>query len=346
MEMEFSRLEKVVGTFIVGVILLLMATLVIIGRGKDWFETYITYYTTFKESYNLQEDAAVKLFKADIGKVSKIALEEDHVRVKMAILERYASRIRDDAIAVVESPTFIGSEYISIIPGSADAPLIPAGGEVASREKRSIEDILTEFEVEKTAKLVVKAVQDISGVAQKLSDAQGPFWTSLDNINRISGHIEQITADLDAGKGPMGALLKSEALLQTIMNNLDHMEDILDSFNVAAAKAPHTMTLVQENLVTYRDTGALIKERVDEVQQVLHQIQSATDSLQVVIDNIKTGSYHVPRIATTFKDGIEEIREGVVEINRVVDSLQENMFIQSNLPPVPSAGHTDAGARP
>ena len=57
MEMEFSRIERLVGMFIIGVFMLLLATLVIIGRGKDWFETYITYYTTFNESYNLQENA-------------------------------------------------------------------------------------------------------------------------------------------------------------------------------------------------------------------------------------------------------------------------------------------------
>ena len=117
MEMEFTRLEKVVGTFIIGVTLLLMTTLVVIGRGKDWFESYRVYYATFNETYNLQENAAVKLYKADIGKVKKISLTNNRVRVKLLIQERYASRIRKDAIVVVESPTLIGSEYISVIPG-------------------------------------------------------------------------------------------------------------------------------------------------------------------------------------------------------------------------------------
>ena len=61
MEMEFSRIERLVGMFVIGVTILLLSTLVIIGRGRDWFETYIPYYTTFNESYNLQENAAVKL---------------------------------------------------------------------------------------------------------------------------------------------------------------------------------------------------------------------------------------------------------------------------------------------
>ena len=346
MDMEFSKLERVVGTFVIGVSILLIATLVVIGRGKDWFETYITFYTTFNESYNLQESAAVKLFKADIGRVKSIALEKNRVRVKLIILEKYASRIRQDAIAVVESPTLIGSEYISIIPGSPESPLIPEQGEIPSQEKRSISDILTEFEVEKTAKMVVKAIQDISSVAQNLSNPDGPLRSALNNLEKTSSHTEKIAADLRDGKGPMGTLLKSEDLLLQILHNVERMGDILDNINATTAKAPATMDLVQENLNVYRDAGRTVVISVEEARTILEDIQSSTDDLQIILKNIKTGSYNVPRISTSFRDGVDEIREGVEQINRVVESLQQNVFIRKNLPDEPLAKTTDAEARP
>ncbi len=346
MDMEFSRLERFVGIFIIGVSMLLLSTLVIIGRGKDWFETYITYYTTFNESYNLQENAAVKLFKADIGTVKKITLEKDRVRVKLVIQEQYASRIRQDAVAVVESPTLIGSEYISIIPGSAQSPLIPEQGEIPSREKRSINDILAEFEVEKTARMVVKAIQDISEVAQYLSNPQGPLRASLDNIQKTSGHVEQIASDLRAGKGPMGTVLKSDDLLKQILGNVERMGAILESIQVATAKAPEAMDLVQENLTVYRDAGQMVASRVAQAGKILAEIQAAAADLQIILKNIKAGSTNVPRISTSFRDGVDEIRDGVEQISRVVDSLQQSVFIRSNLPPESTPQTTDADARP
>jgi phospholipid/cholesterol/gamma-HCH transport system substrate-binding protein len=346
MDMEFSRLERLVGIFIIGVSMLLLSTLVIIGRGKDWFETYITYYATFNESYNLQENAAVKLFKADIGTVKKITLEKDRVRVKLAIQEQYASRIRQDAVAVVESPTLIGSEYISIIPGSPQSPLIPEQGEIRSREKRSINDIFAEFEVEKTAMMVVKAIQDISEVAQYLSNPQGPLRATLNNIQKTSGHVEQIASDLRAGKGPMGTVLKSDDLLKQILHNIERMGAILDSIQAASAKAPGTMDLVQDNLTIYRDAGGMVTSRLAQAGKILAEIQAAAADLQIVLKNIKAGSTNVPRISTSFRDGVDEIRQGVEEINRVVDALQQSVFIRSNLPPEPAPQTTDADARP
>ncbi|MBI5551082.1 MAG: MCE family protein [Desulfobacterales bacterium] len=332
MEMEFSKLERVVGTFIVGVALLLMATLVIIGRGKDWFENYITYYTAFGESYNLQENAAVKLFKADIGKVVKITLEKNRVQVKLAILEKYAARIRQNAVAVVESPTLIGSEYIAIIPGSTDAPAIAPEGEIASREKRSITDILTEFEVEKTALLVVKAIQDISQVTQRLGDPKGPLIASLENIEKVSANVQRITTDLDAGKGPMGMLLKSEDVLKRLVESIDRMGQILSGIQATTAQAPQTMALVQENLVA-------LQANMDEANRILTEIKAITTDL-------KAGSRNIPQISATFKEGIQEVRQGVEQTNRVVEALQNSYLIRGNLPPEPIPAKTDAGARP
>jgi phospholipid/cholesterol/gamma-HCH transport system substrate-binding protein len=346
MEMEFSRLERVVGTFIISVSMLLMAVLIIIGRGKDWFETYNTYYTSFNESYNLQENAAVKLFKADIGKVKQIVLEKDRVQVKLAILEKYTSRIRQDAVASVESPTFIGSEYISIIPGSPDAPLIPKQGNIPSREKRSLTDVLSDFKVEKTARLVLDAIQDISAVASSLNDPKGPLSSALNNIQETSQNIKQVSADLKAGKGPAGALLQSEVVLAKIQDNIDRVGDILENVNQATAKAPQTMNLVQENLVAYRDAGQAITERVAQAKAVLNNIEAAAGDLQTILANIRAGSVKVPRIANSFLDGVEEIREGVEQIDRVVDAIQKSVLVRGNLPPTPAAQIMDAGARP
>ena len=74
MDLNYSRTDKIVGTFVICIAILLLSTVVIIGRGKDWFKKYVTYYTTFEESYNLEVNAAVKLFKTDIGKVKEITL--------------------------------------------------------------------------------------------------------------------------------------------------------------------------------------------------------------------------------------------------------------------------------
>ncbi len=223
MEVDYNKKEKIVGTFVIGIVILMLTMLIIIGRGKGWFKTYVTYYTTFDESYNLRENAAVKLYRTDIGKVKKITLAEDKVRVELIILEDYSSRIRSDSVAVVDSPTFIGSEYISIIPGSTDASLIEKGGEIPSREKKSIDDILAEFEVEKTAKMVIPAIQRVAEIVQIMRDPNGPLFTALDKLDKILENINKASS-----KTPviMDQVSESVSSIKRIVKQVEESHDV------------------------------------------------------------------------------------------------------------------------
>ncbi len=273
MELDFNKKEKIAGIFIIGIAILLLATVIIIGRGKDWFKTYITYYTAFEESYNLKVDTPVKLFNADIGKVKNITLVGDKVKVKLIILEDYQSRIRTDSIATVESPTLIGSEYISIIPGSKDAPLIPKEGDIPSRAKRSIADLLNEFQVEKTTKMVVDAVQEISRIVLLLRDPEGPLFTALDNANKTLAHIEKITRDISSGKGTLGNIVKSRDLLDHIHQNLDKVEDAVD-----------TLKTILSNI----EKGSHdIPKATQSATKGIHEIRSTVDDIDKVVQSLK-----------------------------------------------------------
>ena len=129
MRLEYSTTEKMVGAFILLTLFTLLATVVMVGRGKNWFRAHVSYFTTFKEGYNLSPGSRVKLFGTDVGQVTDVAITEDNrVKIAVRILAEYASRIRTDSLAIVESPTFIGSEYIAISPGSPSAPALEPGG--------------------------------------------------------------------------------------------------------------------------------------------------------------------------------------------------------------------------
>jgi phospholipid/cholesterol/gamma-HCH transport system substrate-binding protein len=338
MDIAFSRIEKLVGLFVVGIAILLVSTIIMIGRGKDWFADHVTYYTVFDESYNLKTDAAVKLFKADIGRVREITVSEDKVRVKLAILAKYHSRIRTDTVAVVESPTLIGSEYISIVPGSNTTQLLEENAEIPSRARKSLADIMDEFEVEATARKLVTALQDLAELAIFLKDPQGPLISTLNNVNAITGRVAAITADIEEGRGTLGELVASRGLMAKVDDRLAQLESILADLSQASAQTPAAMDLVNRNLNQLETAGKSLTAGIEE-------IRTAVASLQVSLANIAAGSGEVPEITRTFRIGIQEIRDGVADIDKVVQSLQQNILIRGNLPEVPTPRAPDAGLR-
>ncbi|MBW1743950.1 MAG: MCE family protein [Deltaproteobacteria bacterium] len=314
MQISFDVKEKIVGAFLVGVVILLLTIVVMIGRGKDWFRSYVTYYTVFDQAYNLNENARVTLFKADIGKVRNVKLEGNKVRVELGILQHYAQRIRMDSVATVESPTLIGSEYVSITPGSPDAPAIPKDGTIPSKEKK---DLMAQLQVEKTTELIVKTIERISEIVEHVADPKGPLYASLDSTEKALANIEAITQGIREGKGTAGSIIRSEELLQTVYEQLNQLDTILQNIEDATAKTPEIMNDVKQSMI------------------MINQI----------LTNIEKGSKDVPAVTQTTKEGIREVRDGVEEVDKVVQSIQKSFLIRPNLPPEPESKDIDTGLR-
>ena len=317
MELTFDKKEKAVGVFIICIAMLLLTTVIVIGRGKGWFKTYVTYYTVFDQSYNLEVNTPIKLFNTDIGKIKKILLVGDKVKIKLSILQEFRLRIRNSTRATVQSPTILGAKHIAIIPGEDDAPLIEAGGVIPSEEKKSIADYINEFQVEKTVKMIIVTAQDITSIIQILRDPQGPLFTALKSLNTLLAQVEKMTSEIDAGKGTVGGLIKSRALLDQVHGNLDEVGKIIGNLSEASAKTPATADQVQQTLETLHEIEKEMLASVPDIKRTMKDVEDAVGTLKIILANI----------------------------DQVVQSLQQHYFIKPRLPPEPTGQNVDAGLR-
>ncbi|MCB9494452.1 MAG: MCE family protein [Desulfobacteraceae bacterium] len=325
MDLEFKRKEKVVGFFIIMICLLLLLSLVLIGRGKGFFKTYIEYYAVFEETYNLQEGAPVKLFNAEIGKVKDIKLVDDEVIVKILIVDEYSNRVRTSSSVTVTSPTFIGSEYIALISQDKTSPLIDEGGKIPSVEKKSISDIMDEFQVEKTAKKFVESVQEISDMTRKLNSDEGPVFSVLYDI-------QTIVDDIEKGKGNIGEILRTSKLTDQVEGRLSQIEKILEEVRTAVSKTPYTMDLVNQNLERVDRIGENIELSAESINLMIMDLRKRINDIETIISNIEKGSEHVPKITSITLNGLEEIRSGVRKADDAIEALQKSFLIKNNLP--------------
>ena len=314
MELKFSRMDRVVGVFIIAVVALMVSTVVLIGRGKDWFRPTVTYFVEFKENYNLSPGSPVKLYKAEIGKVKDVTLVGDAVRVRLSIFEEYHSRFRQDTVVTVESPTFIGSEYVAVRPGKPDSPLIPPSGTVKSEEKKTLSQILAEYEVEETAKRLTETIRNLADIIEELRDPQGPLFASLNSIEKNLKNLETVTTGLKEGEGTAGQLLRSDELINRMNTSMERLDNVLK--NVEGA-----------------------------TPEVTANLRESMEKIREITANLEKGSREVPAVIRTTKRGIQEIREGVDEINRLVKALEQTPVIRGNLPPKPEGKDLDAGLR-
>ena len=316
MTLKFSVMEKVVGAFILLTILAFLFTVVLVGRGQNWFRKHVIYFATYQEGYNLSPGAKVRLLRINIGQVTHVDLTEDNkVRVTLRILAAYSSRIRADSRAVIESPTIIGSEYINIIPGSNTAKLIEPGGEIPSKEQKKISDYLSDFDIEHKLLLFDEILANLSNLTDQLSKPKGPLLGTMKNLKSLTGHVTQ-------GQGTLGRIIQDEDIYNRILQELTKIDNILASIEKAADSTAGASVNVKD--VT-GDMRAKLPDVVSRVQEILERLEAVSAQLEKAMNE-------VPDIS-------QQARQGMREVNQILESVKKNFLIRSNLPrpPVPES---------
>ena len=317
MRLQYSTMERMTGAFILLTLLIFLFTVAVVGRGKNWFRKHVVFYTTFDEGYNLVSGSRVKLLGTDIGSVVEVGLSESNqARVKIRVLADYAPRIRANSVATVESPTVIGSEYININPGTTNAPPIPPEGEIPTKEKKKLTEYLEEYEVGAKLENIGKILEDLAQITGELKDPKGPLLGTLGSLNHISKTV-------DAGEGSLGRLVKSDELHRQIQDELNAISRLVATLQETADHLAQAGSNIEEGSKNMEKTTRETPEMVDKVQDLL-------DRLLRVSAIMEKAMVEVPEIST-------QAREGMREVNLILQSVKENFLIRPNLPPTPES---------
>jgi phospholipid/cholesterol/gamma-HCH transport system substrate-binding protein len=303
-------MERMTGAFILLTLIVFLFTVAVVGRGKNWFRKQIFYYTIFEEGYNLVSGSRVKLLGTDIGSVTDVLLTTSNkVKVRVKVLAEYASRIRANSVATVESPTVIGSEYINIRPGTSKAAVIPPEGQIPTKEKKKFTEYLEQYEIGAKLEHIGKILEDLALITDQLKDPKGPFFGTFSNLQQITGTVE-------SGEGTLGRLIKSDELYE-------HMDTFVATLQETADYLVRAGVNIEKGSEHLEKATREAPEMADKTQELLDRLLK----VQVILEKVMT---EVPEISA-------QAREGMQEVNRILDSVKENFLIRPNLPPPPDA---------
>jgi len=336
MVLKFGAKEQFVGIFLVITLFILTGAIVFIAQGKNWFKKHEQYHTFFKEGYNLSPGANVTLYHTKIGKVVKVRLTEDNrVRVDLKILAKYASKMREDTIATVESPTIIGSEYIAILPGTTQSPLLPPGAEIISTEKKALSDYMKEFKVEEKFEMLTDIMKNIKEITDRLKDPEGGLFGTLDNIKEMTARL----------KDPKGQIFTS-------LDNIHHITDRLKDPKGELFQTIDNLASISQKmkkgegsvgrLLIKDDLYRKIEEEINKVDSVLGNIELTTTRIPVIIDKAEKRLIEIKKPLTELDNILKDVPEIMNTVKRELDaisdilsSVKENFLIKRNLPPAP-----------
>jgi phospholipid/cholesterol/gamma-HCH transport system substrate-binding protein len=145
----------------------------------------------------------------------------------------------------------------------------------------------------------------------------------LENIGKILEDLAKITGTVAAGKGSVGRLVKSDELYRQIHDELNDL-----------ARFVATLQETADSLVL---AGASIEEGSKNLAKATREAPEMVDKVQELLDRLLRVSALMEKAMVEVPEISAQAREGMREVNLILESVKENFLIRPNVPPPPES---------
>lgn len=324
MSAPYTSREKLAGLFLLAGLAAGLVIAVVIGGGHDWFRTYSRYYAIFNNGYGLEPGVKVKFLRTDIGLVTRLELTDNNkVKVHLSIRADFADRLKTDSVANINSPTFIGSEFIDILPGSSKTARIPEGGQIPAEERKSLSEYVEDLRLDIMLARVEDTMTNVASLTSQLQEPAGPLMGTMSDIR-------QITSTVATGQGTLGRILRDDEAYGKISQSLTEVNaltgDLSDLSSRLARDIPPLVSRVGGKIdQSLGDVNVVTGDLSDLSGRLTRDIPPIIGRVGTITTQVEQGIRHLPEIG-------RGAREGLRSANQVLESVKRNFLIRGNLP--------------
>jgi phospholipid/cholesterol/gamma-HCH transport system substrate-binding protein len=291
MEEGFTKREKLVGFFLLLIVILTMVTLLVVAQGKGWFLSYSTYLIRLEQGYNLQQGSAVKMFNTEVGKVTRMTIKRDNgrpvVEVTIRVLTDYADFIREKSVAEVVTPFPFGSQYIEIIPGSSEVPPMKQRDVIATYTgSKPLADSMAELVNEENLQRVQAILTNLAHLSERLNEQEKVWYAAVK-------HVDEVALAMLKAEGTLGNLLMRPDLVQRLNQTMDRLDQVLKEVNAFAVG---------------------LKPVTDNLEVLTRNLNRDVVTLGTILADVKAASPELPKLMKSATEFSEEGTEAMETI--------------------------------
>jgi phospholipid/cholesterol/gamma-HCH transport system substrate-binding protein len=272
-----------VGLLILGAVLVLVAGMFMIGEQNRLFTSKNRYTFTVASTGGLNEGNPVRLNGVNVGLVERITLPEDVrqqlLTVRISIERQYENRIRADSTAKIRTIGLLGDKYVEVSSGSPESRVIPPGGAIPTAPVTDVDQLLASggdvvdnlVRISYSLNSILARIDRGEGLIGELTtDESGQIAERLD---ASLASVERLVAGVEAGKGPLGRLLRDDAMGNQIAAAVTDLEALMASANrgdgmvASVLRDPATRENFEATLAEARETAASLRRWTAEIEQ-------------------------------------------------------------------------------
>lgn len=303
-KVAWSQLK--VGVMAMAALAILALLIFLLTGAENPFADKATLYVYLADSAALTESSGVRLNGILVGKVTRIELSGDPdlsrtIRMTMQVEKSHLKNIPDDSIVGFSAENVLGAKFLNIKRGSSKTP-VKDGGELQARDDKDF------LEVVQSAMPLLESVQAIlariNNIVAQVEAGKGSIGKLVFDeelyrrANSMVSNIDKATAAVAEGKGTLGALLYERELYEDVRRTMARVDAVAEGLQRGEGTA-----------------GKLLKDPA-----LFDDLRKTTNELRVLVADLNAGKGTAGKL---LKDEALHARlVGTIDrINGVIDNL-------------------------
>ena len=321
-----------IGLFIVVGLGLFASLLFLIGDRQKAFSRHLEFETEFVNLNGLIAGTKVQVSGIDAGKIRKIDIPKntsEKFRLELQVDEKVHGMIHKDSIVSIQTEGVVGDKLVMIKRGTDQSPLAQAGDVLPSKEPLDLNAMMD------------RASGLLDDVHGSVKDLRGRVDTALDSVTRtvnhtdsliadvgpnvkkiardgsqISGNANSLLADVNAGKGPAGMLLRDDATRQQLQATLSNVKDTSANVEQASIHANQVINDFQS------------RRLIAKAQVTLENIQAVSEQLNATLNDALTQDNIGQNGAANLRETLSNLNRSTANLADDTEALKHNFFFR------------------
>ena len=371
MKFKIRFADQIVGFFVLFAIVAVAAILIFIGVNQRWFARNYYFTSRFSSGDGLAPGMAIMLKGFEIGKISKISLNESNeVDAEFYVQDTYYDRVkRNSVLDLTSSPIGLGVS-LKFYPGKNQDPPMPEHSFIPALDTEQGRRLVDEGLV------VIPRGEDVIGsVIAQINPLLSEIRSTVTEIRHVSTTVD--TA-LSGNGGPMGTMVSDlsttparvnkavdgiSVKVNTLLDKLTVISDNLNDISVqtrgVVGDFSTNLDVISKNLKDMtgdlKNTQGLAKRLLDpkgsvdtflnDSNELYNQVDSAIKNANGIILQVRSFVDYIngarPQVSSILEKGSTTLDTA----NDVLEAAKNNPLLKGGVParpqPVPLSSYRD-----
>lgn len=313
-----NTLETRLGIFFA---LALVAAFIVLemAGGIEFFRKGQTLHARFQDAQELKVGDPVRMAGVQIGRVDKVGLDGDRVRISFRANPE--AMIKTDSVATIKFTGLMGQNYLSIDFGSPDAPKAAAGSTLQSKEQADLSDLMSKLD--SVALNIENVTKSFTG--DKIDNLLGPITDFLKQntpaLTATIGNMRIVSDRMANGEGTMGKLMKDDALYVSALSAVTNLEATTADIKLTLADARQVFQSAQSTVNGINSgEGTLGKMLKDE--RLYNETTDAMTNLREILQKINRGQGSVGQMVND-DSLLKNVKLSLQKLDKATEGLED-----------------------